>query len=72
MYHPEVFALVGGALLPIPFYFLGKKYPKSFLRLVNTAVLLNGSLNIPPATGINYASWLAVGFTFREWFWDAA
>ncbi len=66
MYYYAVYAAVAGVFLPIPFWLLGKKYPKSIFPLVNMAVILNGSLNIPPATGINYASWLTVGFIFRE------
>lgn len=30
-------------------------------------MILNGVSNIPPATGINYSSWFAVGFVFQYW-----
>jgi len=32
---------------------------------VSTPVILNGISAIPPATGINYSSWFAVGFIFQ-------
>lgn len=34
---------------------------------MSTPVILNGVSNIPPATGINYSSWFAVGFVFQYW-----
>ena len=54
-----------GALAPIPFYFLARRYPHSLARYVNIPVLFSGLAAIPPATGINYASWLIVGFVFN-------
>ncbi|GAW09953.1 oligopeptide transporter [Lentinula edodes] len=32
---------------------------------MSTPVILNGVSAIPPATGINYSSWFAVGFIFQ-------
>ncbi|KAE8259388.1 hypothetical protein A4X13_0g1043 [Tilletia indica] len=54
-----------GALLPIPTYFLAKKYPRSWLRYVAWPVIFTATGNLPPATGINYASWALVGFFFQ-------
>jgi hypothetical protein len=66
LYQPLLYFVLLGALLPIPFYFLTKKYPRSWVKYVNIPVLLNGASFIPPATGINYSSWFFVGFIFRE------
>lgn len=35
------------------------------MKWVSTPVILNGVSSIPPATGINYSSWFAVGFIFQ-------
>ncbi|KDR75502.1 hypothetical protein GALMADRAFT_140147 [Galerina marginata CBS 339.88] len=65
IYHPHLYAIVIGAFLPVPFYFYQRRYPKSWVRYVSTPVILNGVSSIPPATGINYSSWFAVGFVFQ-------
>ncbi|KAJ1307232.1 hypothetical protein OPQ81_001346 [Rhizoctonia solani] len=65
IYNPQLYALVFGALIPIPFWLWQRKFPQSRLRYVNIPVLLNGPMWIPPATGINYSSWFVVGFIFQ-------
>jgi hypothetical protein len=65
-YYPLVYWLLVGAILPIPLYFLSKRYPHSWVRYIHIPVLLTGLSYIPPATGINYSSWALVGFIFRE------
>jgi OPT family oligopeptide transporter len=65
MYHPEVYALIVGALLPIPFWLWTRKRPNSIVQWLNIPVLLTGVMFIPPATGINYSSWFVVGFIFQ-------
>jgi hypothetical protein len=60
------FTLIG-ALLPIPIWFMAKRWPKSWLRYINIPVLLTGASYIPPGTGINYVSWFIVGFIFQYW-----
>ncbi|KAF8898456.1 OPT oligopeptide transporter [Infundibulicybe gibba] len=54
-----------GALAPIPFYFLARRFPLSFWRYINMPVFFAGVGAIPPGTGINYASWAIVGFIFN-------
>jgi OPT family oligopeptide transporter len=66
-YYPLLFWMLIGAILPVPFYFLSKRYPHSWVRYIHIPVLLTGLNYIPPATGINYSSWAVVGFIFREW-----
>ncbi|KAF8628146.1 hypothetical protein AX15_004065 [Amanita polypyramis BW_CC] len=65
IYHPQLYAIVIGALLPIPFWLWQRRYPQSWVRWVSTPVILNGVSAIPPATGINYSSWFLVGFVFQ-------
>ncbi|KAK0566473.1 hypothetical protein OC844_000696 [Tilletia horrida] len=54
-----------GALVPIPTYLLAKKFPRSWIRYVTWPVIFTATGNLPPATGINYASWALVGFVFQ-------
>jgi len=65
VYHPELYALAIGAVLPIPFWWWQRKHPKSFMKYINIPVFLNGPTFIPPATGINYSSWFGVGMIFQ-------
>lgn len=60
LYHPMVYWALIGAVLPVPFYLLAKRWPNSWIRFVNIPVMLTGCAYIPPATGYNYASWCVV------------
>jgi OPT family oligopeptide transporter len=51
-----------GAVLPIPFYFLSRRFPRSFWRYINVPIALAGLSSMPPASGINYISWGFAGF----------
>lgn len=64
-YSPLLWWFLIGAALPIPFYFLAKRYPLSFWRYINIPVFFAGVGAIPPGSGINYASWAITGFTFN-------
>ncbi|KNZ81221.1 hypothetical protein J132_02173 [Termitomyces sp. J132] len=65
IYHPHLYAMIIGVFLPIPFWFWQRRYPDSLFKYISTPVILNGVSAIPPATGINYSSWFAVGFIFQ-------
>ncbi|KZV85839.1 OPT-domain-containing protein [Exidia glandulosa HHB12029] len=65
LYHPELYALVFGALIPLPFWLWQRKYPQSRVKLISMPIVLNGVSQIPPATGINYSSWFLVAFVFQ-------
>ncbi|KAF9935814.1 hypothetical protein BGZ67_002949 [Mortierella alpina] len=54
-----------GFILPIPFYYLKKAYPNSFLEYVHIPVLLAATGMMPPAQAYHYTNWLAVGFMFQ-------
>ena len=64
-YYPIVFTFLIGALLPIPFYFLARRFPLSHWRYVNVPVMLAGISGMPPANGINFSSWFMVGAFFQ-------
>ncbi|GAA5939782.1 uncharacterized protein JCM15063_005285 [Sporobolomyces koalae] len=65
MYNPILYWLLGGAILPVIFWALAKFAPRSPLRYVNVPVALTGAIFMPPATGINFSSWILVGFIFQ-------
>ncbi|KAF8518212.1 OPT oligopeptide transporter protein-domain-containing protein [Gautieria morchelliformis] len=65
IYNPQLYALLIGAILPVPFWLWQRRFPKTRLKFINIPVVLNGVQWIPPATGINYSSWFAVGFVFQ-------
>ncbi|KAI0793278.1 OPT oligopeptide transporter [Abortiporus biennis] len=67
LYNPLLYFYLIGALIPIPCYLLARKYPRSFWRYINIPLVFAGVTSMPPATGINYSSWIAVGFVF-QWF----
>ncbi|KAH6558795.1 hypothetical protein KP509_1Z045000 [Ceratopteris richardii] len=66
-----------GAVLPFPFWILGKLYPKvQWIASVNIPVFLGGFATMPPATPVNIFTWLIVGaffnffmFRFRREWW---
>jgi hypothetical protein len=62
-----VFFFLIGAISPIPFYFMARRWPRAMWRYVNMPVFFNGPTAMPPATGINFSSWFAVAFVF-QWF----
>ncbi|EJC97675.1 OPT oligopeptide transporter [Fomitiporia mediterranea MF3/22] len=65
LYQPILYFFLIGAILPIPFYFLARRYPLSPWRFVNVPVLFSGINMLPPATGINYSAWFAMGAVFQ-------
>lgn len=74
-YYSLLYFFVIGALLPIPAYFVRRRYPSSFWRRVHIPLFL-GCFNFsPPASGTSYGSWAVVGLVFsfflrrRAWAW---
>jgi hypothetical protein len=65
IYNSQLYAIIVGALLPFPFWIMQRRRPDSWAKYVSTPVVLLGVSYIPPATGINYSSWFAVGFVFQ-------
>jgi len=65
LYSPLLWFFLIGALLPIPFYLLARRYPLSFWRYINIPIFFSGLGQVPFATGVNYMSWVLVGFLFN-------
>ncbi|KAL9415442.1 hypothetical protein AB3S75_043684 [Citrus x aurantiifolia] len=69
---------VGGALGPVLVWLLHKAFPKqSWIPLINLPVLLGATGMMPPATAVNYNSWIIVGtifnffiFRYRKQWWQ--
>jgi OPT family oligopeptide transporter len=66
IYHPMIYFFLLGLGLPILVYVLAKKFPKSPLRYVNTAIIFGGTAYIPPATPLTYCTWSFVGTIFNK------
>ncbi|KAH7927408.1 OPT superfamily oligopeptide transporter [Leucogyrophana mollusca] len=66
-YNPLLWFFLVGAALPIPFYYLARRFPLSYWRYINIPIFFAGLGALPPATGVNYSSWVLVGFIF-QWF----
>ncbi|KAF9547798.1 hypothetical protein EC957_007744 [Mortierella hygrophila] len=59
---------IAGALLPVPFWLLSRKFPNvGWLKLVHWPVLLAATSNMPPALPYFYTNGLALGFIFAFW-----
>ena len=54
-----------GFFLPIPFYFLQKRFPNTWMERIHIPVLLAATGMMPPAKPFNYPMWIAVGFIFQ-------
>jgi OPT family small oligopeptide transporter len=65
IYSPLLWFLLVGFLGPVPFYFLARRFPLSFYRYINIPVFFAGLGAMPPASGINYVSWVLFGFLFN-------
>ncbi|GAN10110.1 oligopeptide transporter 7 [Mucor ambiguus] len=56
-----------GFFLPIPFWFLSKKYPNSLWKYVHIPLIFNATGMMPPAVPLNFSMWCATGFVFMFW-----
>ncbi|KAI3850490.1 hypothetical protein MKW98_000300 [Papaver atlanticum] len=57
---------VGGALGPILVWMLHKAFPhQSWIPLINLPVLFGSTSMMPPASPVNYNSWILVGIIFN-------
>ncbi|KAI0321348.1 OPT oligopeptide transporter [Amylostereum chailletii] len=66
-YYPIMWFFLIGAFLPIPFYFLARRYPRSMWRYVHVPVAVGTLVIVPPATGIQFSSFFIVGLIF-QWY----
>lgn len=65
-YYSSIYwALLVGAIAPIPLWLAGRRWPGSFLKAVNVPLFFTSTALIPPAAGIVVSSWFLVGFIFQ-------
>ncbi|CAD6340468.1 unnamed protein product [Miscanthus lutarioriparius] len=54
---------LGGAIAPFLVWLAHKAFPgQSWILLINMPVLIGATGNMPPATAVNYTTWILVGF----------
>ncbi|XP_023544096.1 oligopeptide transporter 7-like [Cucurbita pepo subsp. pepo] len=54
---------LAGAVSPFLVWLAHKAFPdKYWIRLITMPVLLGAVVNMPPATAVNYTSWIVIGF----------
>ncbi|XP_027343957.1 oligopeptide transporter 7-like [Abrus precatorius] len=54
---------LGGAIAPLLVWLAARAFPQQeWIRLVNMPVLIGATGMMPPATAVNYTSWVIVGF----------
>ncbi|KAL3504978.1 hypothetical protein ACH5RR_034819 [Cinchona calisaya] len=57
---------LGGALAPILVWLIYKTFPsQKWIRLINFPVIFGSTGNMPPATSLNFNSWIFVGTIFN-------
>lgn len=54
IYYANLFFFLIGAIVPIPIYFLAKRYPGGPWKLMNVPLFFSATGAIPPATAIKY------------------
>lgn len=64
-YNGLMYLFLAGGIVPVLTYLLKRKYPNRWYGKINAPVFFNGPGNIPPSTGVNYASFAAIGFIFN-------
>ncbi|RUP44421.1 OPT oligopeptide transporter protein-domain-containing protein [Jimgerdemannia flammicorona] len=64
LYAPVSWFFLIGAILPIPFYFMAKRYPNTWVQYIHIPVMLGATGTMPPAFPINFTMWFALGFIF--------
>uniref|UniRef100_A0A5B7BKK2 Putative oligopeptide transporter 7-like n=1 Tax=Davidia involucrata TaxID=16924 RepID=A0A5B7BKK2_DAVIN len=54
---------LAGAIAPLLVWLAHKAFPNQhWIRLITMPVLLGSTINMPPATAVNYTSWIIIGF----------
>lgn len=54
---------LAGAIAPILVWLVAKAFPQQeWIRLINMPVLIGATGSMPPATAVNYTSWIILGF----------
>ncbi|KAG0046350.1 hypothetical protein BGZ83_008492 [Gryganskiella cystojenkinii] len=65
IYNPINYFFIFGFLVPIPVYFIKKKFSNTWVDYIHVPIILASTGMMPPAKPMNYTNWLAVGFIFQ-------
>lgn len=65
LYYGSLFGFLIGAVLPLPGWYLARKYPNKWYKYINWPIIFGGVGQVPPATGYNFTMWGLVGFIFQ-------
>eukprot|EP00262_Sarcandra_glabra_P009240 TRINITY_DN2332_c0_g1_i4.p1 TRINITY_DN2332_c0_g1~~TRINITY_DN2332_c0_g1_i4.p1 ORF type:complete len:757 (-),score=30.15 TRINITY_DN2332_c0_g1_i4:327-2597(-) len=54
---------LAGAIAPLLVWFAHKAFPdKQWIRLINMPIIISTTVYMPPATAVNFTSWIIIGF----------
>ncbi|KAF9420378.1 hypothetical protein BGZ76_004099 [Entomortierella beljakovae] len=65
IYNPINYFFLIGFVLPIPFYFIKKRFPDTWMDYIHIPLILASTGMMPPARPYHYFNWLIVGFIFQ-------
>ncbi|KAN0065420.1 hypothetical protein ACQY0O_001256 [Thecaphora frezii] len=65
IYHTLYYGLTIGAVAPVVVWLLAQKFPRWKFQFMSTPIIFAGMNYAPPAQGINFTSWFAVGYLFQ-------
>src|ERR1700736_5183077 len=54
VYYADLFFFIIGAILPVPVYFLARRYPAGPWKFLNVPLFMSSTSYFPPATAIKY------------------
>ncbi|KAJ2826177.1 hypothetical protein IWW50_002496 [Coemansia erecta] len=65
-YSPLLWGFLFGLVLPIPVYFLQRRFPnQTWLQHVYIPVILSGIVGLPPMPSVDFPMWFLFGFIFN-------
>ncbi|KAF9139351.1 hypothetical protein BG015_002058 [Linnemannia schmuckeri] len=65
IYNAINYFFIIGFLLPIPFYYLKRAFPNTWVENIHIPIVLAATGMMPPAMPYHYTNWLALGFCFQ-------
>ncbi|KAI8969087.1 OPT family small oligopeptide transporter [Mycotypha africana] len=63
-YNSMLWMFLVGLLIPIPFWFLSKRYPNSWIKYIHLPLIFSATGMMPPAVPLNFSMWFAAGIVF--------
>ena len=70
LYGSIYYALLVGAIAPIPFWYIARRFKSDNLKFISSPLILAGASYMPQVGGINYTGFFFVAFIFRELWWS--